>query len=198
LLDQRYAMNTPVFFEIGRLGTLVSRIVDYEANNEIDRPNIGSAKVAEIGNGILRGAGKPVSTALILTHLGKEQGCIKKNGQSLEKVLPEAMGVKTDDQAIKTWLLDQLIRGIAVTRKKYYEVNDKFPLVTKIAKKENDNYFYNEPDKAKKKIKVKFTIKNKATMSLLSYTPFVTSEPVPKYGGNALFWWFWDEFGFNR
>ncbi len=174
-------------YEVGKLGTLVSRIIDYETKNEIKR----SGKVGEIGNGTFAGSGKPISAALMLTHLQKENGLIKKGTLKPEQ-LNEALGVKSGGQAVPTWFLDQLARGLATARNRFYEITDSFPIISSDAQ----GYLYVHPKVTKKDIPVRIKINNKATKSLLIYTPYVTSEPSPDYGGNALFWAVWTGFGF--
>ncbi len=191
---QTYAANTPVFYEIGRLGALVSRVIDYETKNEIKRLNIGSDLVVEIGTGTLIGPGKPVSAALMLTHLQKESQLIGTTEPKSIK-LNTALGVKTDDQNLQTCLLDQLARGIATARNRFYEITHGFPIISGTDK---IRLYVQPKDNNKKEIPVRFEINNKATKSLFAYTPYVTSMPVSSYGGNALFWTLWDQYGFNK
>lgn len=104
----------------------------------------------------------------------------------------KALGVKSNGQDVPTWFLDQLARGIATARNRFYEITDTFPII-----KEGQGYLYVQPKVyPKKDIPVRFKINNKATKSLFTYTPYVTSEPSPAYGGNALFWAVWNGFGF--
>lgn len=208
------APGTPVFYPIGRAGTLVSRIIVEE-----------SRKVAS----------QPVSVAVILTHLKKEYGLVDlKEGtlkpEKLNELLNDAMGVTG-----VSGLLNELVHGIGTARKRFYEIPDTYQgEITKVTKScKPCNYYYAEPEgsvnidftltpaerlaqkaggktkeeaiKIFKSVKsrhgVKLRIMNRATRALYKYTTHVTVWNVianGARGGNSLFAKCWKDLGFGH
>lgn len=173
--SSKYKKDTALYFEFARLGTLVSRYIHYYS--------------------LLENTARPVNPALILVHLQKEKQLISTKNPS-DKALNLAMGKTINGIATATWLLDQLEYGIRVARDRYHELGSYAGEITQIKKSDNDNFFYKEPNNNNKLIRAKFKIVNKATRALFKYTNYVSYLPGKPYGGNALFYTLWTQYGF--
>ncbi len=203
--------DSAVYFEVGKLGTLVSKIIHQKCTNN-DYPD-------------------RLNPAIMLTHIQKEQSLHSlRDADDIEAALNKALGVKVPARGIVvggsksmtfsltegTFLLDQLIRSIKIARKWYGEPT-KEELITPITGNKKKDYYYVSPDSNRNfatggGVAVKFRIMNRTSQALYKYTPWVTTYPKKECkprklpdnsvfnfcGGQSLFVGTWKQYEFDK